>query len=132
MAIMKDPNGPTDYTYYMVWCYGEPATTDDAMPRSRLALAYTTDGKNWKYMGDIWWWEANYSYNSSSLVNHIVDPFIYITDTHVIIGTGICERSPYLGEAVATTYHYAQRQHIWAVDKDELSAYDEWPEATFS
>ncbi|MBO5294924.1 MAG: exo-alpha-sialidase, partial [Clostridia bacterium] len=132
MAIVKDPNGPTDYTYYMVWCYGEPATTDDAMPRSRLALAYTTDGKNWKYMGDIWWWESNYSYNSSSLVNHIVDPFIYVTNTHVIIGTGISERAPYVGETVATTYHYAQRQHIWAVDKDELSAYDEWPEATFS
>ena len=129
MAIVKDPNGPTDYTYYMVWCYGEPATTDNAMPRSRLALAYTTDGKNWKYMGDIWWWESNYSYNATSLVNHIVDPFIYVTDTHVIIGTGISERSPYVGETVATTYHYAQRQHIWAVDKDELSTYDEWPEA---
>ena len=129
MAIVKDPNGPTDYTYYMVWCYGEPAITDNAMPRSRLALAYTTDGKNWKYMGDIWWWESNYSYNTTSLVNHIVDPFIYVTDTHVIIGTGISERSPYVGETVATTYHYAQRQHIWAVDKDELSTYDEWPGA---
>lgn len=129
MAIMRDPNGPTDYTYYMVWCYGEPAATDGAMPRSRLALAYTTDGKNWRYLGDIWQWESNYSYNATSLVNHIVDPFIYITDTHVIVGTGICERAPYTGETVAVSYHYAQRQHIWSVEKDAFSAYDEWPTA---
>lgn len=129
MAIMRDPNGPTDYTYYMVWCYGEMQDDlQDGMPRSRLALAYSTDGKNWSYLGDVWWWESNWRYDSESLVNHIVDPFIYVTETHVIIGTGICERTPYDDESGVVTYHQAQRQHIWSVEKDALSAYDEWPQ----
>ncbi len=129
-AIMRDPNGPTDHTYYMVWCYTDIGTVSGSnaitMPRSRLCLAYTTDGKNWVFLGDIWCWESNYTYYYGML-NHIVDPFIYITDDTVIIGSGISEKWKVIGEG-SSNVHQAQRQHIWSIPKSSLTiSYSKWP-----
>ncbi|MGM9683121.1 MAG: sialidase family protein [Eubacteriales bacterium] len=125
MAFMRDPNGKTDYCYYMVWCNDEFAvknpsgTTAITMPRSRLTLAYTEDGKNWIMLGDIWRWESNYTYRYGML-NHIVDPFIYITEDSVIIGSGISEKWKVTGEGYSNV-HQAQRQHIWQIPKSSLN-----------
>ncbi len=130
-AIMRDANGPTDYTYYMVWCYTDIGTVSGSgavtMPRSRLSLAYTTDGINWVFLGDIWCWESNYTYYYGML-NHIVDPFIYITEDTVIVGSGISEKWKVIGEG-SSNVHQAQRQHIWSIPKTSLTnSYSEWPE----
>lgn len=124
MAFMRDPNGKTDYTYYMVWCNDEFAvknpsgSTAITMPRSRLTLAYTEDGIHWEILGDIWCWQSNYTYRYGML-NHIVDPFIYVTDDAVIIGSGISEKWKVTGEG-SSNVHQAQRQHIWRIAKDGL------------
>lgn len=114
MAFARDPKGETDHTYYMVWVY----SVDDIkanMPRSRLSLAKTTDGKNWVYLGDLWRWESAYNaYNIGVHINHLVNPFIYVTDDAVICGTGASERISF------SHHHQQQRQNIWTVMKDTL------------
>ena len=125
MAFMRDPYGRTDYSYYMVWCNDEFAvknpsgSTAITMPRSKLTLAYTEDGINWSILGDVWCWESNYTYRYG-LLNHIVDPFIYVTEDAVIIGSGISEKWKVTGEG-SSNVHQAQRQHIWRIAKDGLS-----------
>lgn len=114
MAIARDPNGETEHTYYMVWVY----SVDDIksnMPRSRFSLAKSTDGKNWVYLGDLWHWESSYkAYNIDVHINHLVNPFVYVTDDAVICGTGASERISF------SHHHQQQRQNIWTVMKDTL------------
>lgn len=115
MQFMKDPYADNDTTYYMVWCYGE-------VGRTRLALAKTTDGKTWEYLGDVWRWENNYTHNNM-LISHIVDPFITITEDYIIVGSGISEET----DDASNQSHQKQRQHIWSIQKDTLPTYDELP-----
>ncbi len=116
MQFQRDPYGPTPTTYYMVWINAETPASETRIPnRSRLSLAYTEDGKNWVYLGDIWRWETGYrDQHDSTGINHIVDPFIVITEDYIITGTGIGERR---GE---TSSHHEQRQNIWTIKKDTL------------
>lgn len=118
MQFALDPNGETDTTYYMVWVnsFYYPLNLGDNMPRAALCLAKTTDGKNWEYIGDIWRWESNYMVNGA-LLNHIVDPFITVTENRIICGTGLSEHLPMETD---NSFHGAQRQHIWSIDKSTL------------
>jgi len=114
MQFQRDPYGPTPTTYYMVWINAETPKDDSAPNRTRLSLAYTEDGKNWVYLGDIWRWETAYRTQTDGVgINHIVDPFIVITEDHVICGTGISEK-------LDNTSHNAQRQNIWTLEKASL------------
>lgn len=124
MGIYEDPTKP--FAYYMTWIYTDLIDGVDC-PRSRLALAYTEDGKNWVYVGDIWWWESEYLINGVAPKNHLVDPFIYVTETHVIVGSGLGEKSRYYADAFIASHHQAQRQHIWSIPKTSLTPYAEWP-----
>ena len=103
-------------TYYMVW-------VNCGIHRSRLSLARSEDGKNWSYIGDIWRWESAYRYSiseSSAPLNHVVDPFVAVTKNAIIVGTGLSEHMPVDGETGYHTYHRAQRQHIWTIDRDTI------------
>jgi len=114
MQFARDVYAENDSTYYMVWVYNVPEKDGANVPRNRLALAKTTDGKNWEYLGDFWRWEVDWRNGTSGvMLNHIVNPFIQVTENEVIAGTGI---SRYMGD----TYHNEQRQHIWSVKKDTL------------
>ena len=125
MQFVRDPYAENDTTYYMVWVYGDPESASSAMARSRLSLARSTDGKNWEFLGDIWRWESTYRNGTGgSLLNHIVDPFVKVTEDYVIIGTGLSEK---LGVGGDNSYHGAQRQHIWTVPKASLTGTAELP-----
>ncbi len=114
MQFARDPYGPTPTTYYMVWIYAETPAGEPAPNRSRLSLAYTEDGKSWEYLGDIWRWETAYrSQLEAPGINHIVDPFIRVTEDYVICGTGISEK-------FGNSSHYEQRQNIWSIEKATL------------
>lgn len=114
MQFARDPYAENGTTYYMVWVYNEPEAPGSNVPRNRLALAKTTDGKNWEYLGDIWRWEVDWRNGTAGvMVNHIVDPFIQVTKDRIIAGSGI-------SRFVGTTYHNEQRQHIWSIAKDTL------------
>ncbi len=115
MQFVRDPYGPTDTTYWMLWLKDElhPGNylTEN---RTQLCLAYSTDGKNWEYIGDIWRFECRYSKVPDGVaINHLVDPFIQVTEDYIICGSGISKE-------LADTYHNAQRQHIWSIARDTL------------
>jgi len=118
MQWVRDPYAENDTTYYMVWINNEKIKGyASSAPRSRLSLAKTTDGKNWEVMGDVWCWETNWlAPNCLALINQIVDPFIQVTETTIIVGSGISEQIA-LASASDNTYHQAQREHIWCIDK---------------
>ncbi len=115
MQFVKDTYADNDYTYYMVWVHNIPRGTA-ALPRNRLALAKTTDGKNWKYLGDIWCFESEYAFGWD--VAHIVDAFIKTTKDYIICGAGFSER---IGrKECGDSAHHGQRQHIFSIRKDTL------------
>lgn len=118
MQFFRDPYGETDTTYYMVWVNSYDNPINGNMPRAALTLAKSTDGKEWTVLGDIWRWESNYA-QSGALLNHIVDPFIMCTRDKVIVGTGLSE---YMSRDGDNSFHGAQRQHIWSIDKETLGA----------
>ncbi len=123
MQFVKDIYADNDTTYYMVWVHGKPrdGIKDGNTPRSRLAMAKTTDGKNWKYVGDVWRWESEYAFGGD--ICHIVDPFIQVTKDYVICGSGFSEHicRPECGDNYS---HHAQRQHIYSIRKDTLPESD--------
>ncbi len=116
MQFVRDPYGPTDTTYYMLWCYDDGVDQNGLPKRSRLSLAYSTDGQNWDYIGDIWRWECRWRGGSNSIaISHIVDPFINVTEDYIVCGTGLSEK-------FGSDYHNEQRQHIWSIPKASLPA----------
>jgi len=120
MQFVRDVYADNDYTYYMVWC-NMPIPSElrnRHTPRSRLSLAKTTDGKNWEYIGDIWRWEST-PMIGETIINHIVDPFIKVTEDYIICGSGFSDsrHTPTDGGASA---HQGQRQHIFTIRKDTL------------
>ena len=119
MQFVKDKYADNETTYYMVWVYSAPIDNNSGMSRSRLSLAKSTNGKDWEFLGDVWRWEHNYICNSH--IAHIVDPFVKATKDYIICGSGISERmeSEYFP---GHGYHHAQRQHLYAIRKDALSA----------
>lgn len=121
MQFVRDPYAENDTTYYMVWVYGPIHYANKGMARSRLCLARSTDGKNWDYLGDIWRWENNYfAPNTKALITHIVDPFIQVTEDHIICGSGFSEQLA-IEKAGDNSYHQAQRQHVYSIKKDTLT-----------
>ena len=95
------------------------------MTRSRLALARSTNGKDWHFLGDIWRWEHNYM-SSGSHIAHVVDAFVKTTRDYVICGAGYSEQLE-IKEAGDFAYHHAQRQHIYSIKKDSLTEHDTLP-----
>ena len=118
MQFARDPYAENDYTYYMVWLNNEQASANLHVPRARLSLAKTTDGKTWEYLGDVMRWESTYMIGNN-LINHAVDPFVYVTRDSVIAGTGFSEHLKLAGEG-GPAGHLGQRQHIYTIRKDTL------------
>lgn len=121
MAICHDPYGETEYTYYMVWCYSDTSEVNPIMGRSRLALAKTTDGKNWSYIGDLWRWDGAYNHHGSKAqLNHLIDPFVSVSENKIIAGSGLSEYLNPIDPIPYATVHNYPEQHIWAIDRDSL------------
>lgn len=121
-GIMRDVYADNDTTYYMSWVYNEPTTA--GMPRSRLCIAKTTDGRSWQFLGDVYRWEGNViNSNDGGMVNHIVDPFMTVTEDYIFVGSGFSPRRSY----GTNNYHNNQRQKIYRIEKSALVAYDEFP-----
>jgi len=118
MQFVRDTYAENDHTYYMVWVYSPYDTKVATMTRSRLSLAKSTDGKEWEYIGDLWRWESNYTGTGShGLINHIVNPTVYVTEDKIIAGCGASER---MHEDSAKQFHQMQRQHLWTIVKNTL------------
>ncbi len=124
-GIMRDPYADNNTTYYMAWVYNTPSLT--TMPRSRLSIAMTTDGRNWTFLGDVYRWENDIAgtpaSSSSALINHIVDPFLTVTEDYIFVGSGFAARRSYENNG----YHNNQQQKVYRIEKDALVPYDEFP-----
>ena len=114
MQFVRDPYAENDTTYYMVWVNAENKA-EISMNRTRLSIAYSTDGKNWEYLGDIWRWDPD-NYISLMFIPQIVDPFVQVTKDYVIVGSGISESY----NASSSAPHNDQRQNIWSIKKTSL------------
>ncbi|MBQ8551250.1 MAG: S-layer homology domain-containing protein [Clostridia bacterium] len=119
MQFVRDPYADNATTYYMVWVYSEPTALTSGMTRARLSLAKSTDGKEWEFLGDVWRWESNYS-KGGAFINHVVDPFIKVTEDYVLVGSGFSEHTALSGEPDVANWHQAQRQHIYSIPKASL------------
>jgi len=124
-GIMRDPYADNNTTYYMAWVYNQ--SSSDAMPRSRLSIAKTTDGRNWQFLGDVYRWENSIcgtgASGSTALLNHIVDPFLTVTEDYLFVGSGFAARRAYDNNG----YHNNQQQKVYRIEKDALVPYDEFP-----
>ena len=114
MQFIRDRYAENDTTYYMVWVNAANKPGIDTN-RSRLSIAYSTDGKNWETLGDIWRWDPD-SYVNGNFIPQIVDPFVQVTEDYVIVGSGISESFN------SSVPHNEQRQHIWSIKKTSLHA----------
>ena len=111
---------PADGAYFMVWVLND--RLDHAtgfLPRSRLALATSTDGINWQYVMDLDRWVGPRAENGQPVVQ-FVDPGITVTEDYVYVTSG---RSEYAEDG----NHFGQRLRVYRVDRDSMSPYPEWP-----
>jgi len=117
MQFCRDEYAEGKTTYYMVFVNSEERAPKMIMPRSRLSLMRSYDGKTWEFLGDVWRWDPHLVCGCDPC--HIVDPFIKVTKDYVIVGSGISEEKwkPDRGE---NPTHHAQRQHIWSIKKKYL------------
>lgn len=120
-GIMRDEYADNDTTYYLAWVYNEPIAS--AVLRSRLCLAKTTDGRNWTFLGDVYRWESNWANSGGMAINHIVDPFLTVTEDYLFVGSGFSNRRSY----GSNSGHNNQQQKVYRIEKDSLVAYDAFP-----
>ncbi len=121
-GIMRDVYADNNTTYYLSWVYNEPIS--DGTLRSRLCMAKTTDGRNWQFLGDVYRWECNYANSDSSMpINHIVDPFMTVTEDYLFVGSGFSNRRSY----GTNGHHNNQQQKVYRIEKAALVAYDKFP-----
>lgn len=122
MQFVRDVYADDPYTYYMVWVNdAEPGQINAGMPRSRLTLAKSNNGKDWEVLGDIWRWESGYM-RGNAMINHVVDPFIQVTKDYLLVGSGFSEHMGLITDSTTSNWHQAQRQHIYSIKKGSLGA----------
>ncbi len=118
VQFVRDPYAENPYTYYMVWVNSTMfKELNSTMSRAAITLAKSEDGKNWQVIGDIWRWESAWlAPGSKNFINHVVDPFVQVTENTIIVGSGISEQIAQ-DKTNDYTYHQSQREHLWTLDK---------------
>lgn len=108
-------------TFYMIWVYNDLyASLINYLPRDRLALARSYDGKNWEYLMDVERWiSPNVKKGRRSIVQ-ILDPGLTATKDYLFITIGRSEKEGKQG-------HNEQRLRVYRIKKAGLMPYTEWP-----
>jgi hypothetical protein len=107
-------------TYYMVWVYNNPDDNDIIfLPRSRLGLARSYDGKNWEYLMDVERWISPARKDRRTIVQ-ILDPSLTATDKYLFVTIGRSDR-------IGKSGHNHQRLRVYRIEKDKLRPYRFWP-----
>lgn len=125
-AVYEDPNN--EGIYYMLWVNGTPTYQGSMFPRSRICLAKSTDGKNWKFVMNCERMEHFYSPQNGQAIFQVLDPSLCITDDYVYITFG---RSSKEHSEISAGTHQAQRVYYIRAEKDKLKTRD-WDASTVS
>ncbi len=119
-GIEEDPYNPG--TYYMAWVNCFPTALGAILPRTRLSLARTTDGKNFEFLTDVFRTsDFDAEYND---IRQIVDPSVCVTKDYVHVTYSVAAK-------YANSAHNALRIRYCRLEKDNLSAHA-WNDATIS
>lgn len=89
-AFCEDPYEPG--THYMAWVNDAPFARGDCNGRTRLSLARSVDGKNWRYLGDAEYMSLRFADEMPHLyipLFQILDPSITVTKDYVYLTYGI-------------------------------------------
>lgn len=120
-ALIEDPyaNRPV---FYMIWVYDDLyASLVNYLPRDRLALARSYDGKTWEYLMDVERWiSPNVTKGRRRSIVQILDPSLTATKEHLFITIGRSEKTGEQG-------HNEQRLRVYRIKKSDLKPYTEWP-----
>lgn len=122
-------------TYYLVWVNNNPVIKGSNFSRTRLSLAMSTDGKNWKFLCDIERMpEEIYGndINSTTPLYQCIDPCIVTTDDYVYVTFGrSAGTDPTKLTGSGTNYHQGLRLRIIRLEKQKLNE-RKWDVSTVS
>lgn len=131
-AIAEDPIQRG--TYYMLWVNDTQSTYGSLMNRTRISLARSTDGMNWKFLCDLERNDSRYpdGIEDNSSLFQILDPSLLVTDNYIIATFGRSEGL--IPEAVPGTweyYHHGQKVRVVRLEKECLVE-RKWDSATIA
>ncbi|TZF81875.1 hypothetical protein FW774_17680 [Pedobacter sp. BS3] len=119
-ALIEDPYADKP-TFYMTWVYDDLyASLINYLPRDRLALARSYDGKTWEYLMDVERWISPNVEGSNRSIVQILDPSLTATKDYLLITIGRSEKGAKKG-------HNEQRLRVYRIDKAKLRPYTSWP-----
>lgn len=84
-GVAEDPENPG--TYYMACLNTKTRIYNSTLPRNRLSLVKSTDGKNWEFVMDIERFTSYGNYMAAELYQ-IIDPSVSIIDGYLYITMG--------------------------------------------
>lgn len=115
-----------DGTIYMCYLHVDPTEGDKQSLyylRNRFGLIRSRDGgATWEYLMDVWRWDDvpnDYLANISQIVN----PSITVTEDFIFVTAGWSEEV-----GVGNNSHNELSQTLVKIDKNALTAYEEWPD----
>ena len=115
-----------DGTIYMCYLHVDPTDGDKqslCYLRNRFGLIRSRDGgATWEYLMDVWRWDDvpnDYLANISQIVN----PSITVTEDFIFVTAGWSEEV-----GVGNNSHNELSQTLVKIDKNALTAYEEWPD----
>ncbi|OAS18735.1 sialidase family protein [Paenibacillus oryzisoli] len=118
--VWEDPYNPG--TWYMVWINNKPESRGAAVPRTRLSMAKSINGKDWDFMLDV---DRNISTGGvaqngpqdgdSHQIYQILDASIFINEDYIYVIYGRSVQ-------YAANSHNAQRLQVVRFEKSALEA----------
>lgn len=119
-ALIEDPYAGKP-TFYIAWVYDDLyASLINFLPRDRLALARSYDGKTWEYLMDVERWVSPNVKAGKRAIVQILDPSLTATKDDLFITIGRSEKEGKQG-------HNEQRLRVYRIHKADLKPYKQWP-----
>lgn len=121
-GVAEDPYNPG--VYYMAWVNDKPLYRNGSHGRTRMSLARSYDGKNWRFVGDAEYTSLRYVDNMDYLylpLFQILDPSVTVTKDYVYVTYGLSaftDRGDTVGQLKHV--HHEQRPALTRFEKSKL------------
>lgn len=130
-AVIEDPTERG--TYYMAWVNDTPMSVGNFLPRERICLVRSYDGKNWEFLANLEWATTTVPSNDklSNDISQMLDPNVMTDDKYVYIAFGeSMEQCRNTNDSLTST-HNEQRPWFVRIEKSKLKARP-WDASTIS